>query len=436
MKLSISFYLKSAKEKETTIIAMISFGYKEFDVFKMAYVYKSVRFYTGVKVTLDDWDELYRLPFDENKRTEILKIKKTIEDVYFYLSLNGKVTRENLKAELDFRIKGKDENSIVKRVRIVDFIEHEILKSTHFKPGTIDAYINLKNKLINFELKINRKLNSNDINEAIYTQFLNEVRLQMSRMNSVWSVHKTFKAVLRQIARKYKIEVFDPSKELTSVEKIHAVSEDKLYLTFDQIEKIIDYVPEADVLQNTKLILLTLLFTGCRYSDVHKIKPEFEYDKNGIKFFYARYISEKTNTEIIVPLLKPLMAEVLKNGGKMANEMSLPSFNSYVKELTQACGLNDEISFSYTDSIGKRQFETKYLYEFVSSHIGRRSFVTNLINYIPITILTKITGHQLTDKSIIFSYNKISLLDNAVMFVNELERAYTNNRSHFKFELV
>jgi len=94
------------------------------------------------------------------------------------------------------------------------------------------------------------------------------------------------------------------------------------------------------------------------------------------------------------------------------------------------------VSFTFTDAHGKKRFESKPMYQFVSSHIGRRSFVTNLINFVPITILTKITGHELKDKSIIFSYNKVSLIDNSAQFVRELQRVCRENSEHFVVELV
>jgi DNA-binding Xre family transcriptional regulator len=53
------------------------------------------------------------------------------------------------------------------------------------------------------------------------------------------------------------------------------VTEDKIYLEFEHIKAILSYTPDTPEKANAKLILLTLLFTGCRYSDVYKIKPEY-----------------------------------------------------------------------------------------------------------------------------------------------------------------
>ena len=95
-----------------------------------------------------------------------------------------------------------------------------------------------------------------------------------------------------------------------------------------------------------------------------------------------------------------------KNQGKPPRKLALHKLNSYLKELVIRCKLDEEVSTSHTDSNGKKQTVKEKLYDFISSHTRRRSFITNLINFIPIPILTKMTRHKLQDKNIIFAYNK------------------------------
>jgi integrase len=120
----------------------------------------------------------------------------------------------------------------------------------------------------------------------------------MNKINAVWSIQKQMKSTLREIARKFKIKVFDPSVELANKDKIRNTKREAVYFDFDKIQKIIEYQPSTEALKNTKLILLTLIFTGCRLSDVYKIEPNFTYNKGGVKFDYAQYISQKTDTQI------------------------------------------------------------------------------------------------------------------------------------------
>jgi len=124
--------------------------------------------------------------------------------------------------------------------------------------------------------------------------------------------------------------------------------------------------------------LLTLLFTGCRYSDVFKIKPRHYYSDEDTDFYYARYVSEKTNGDIIAPILKTLSDFHAENEGQRPYPITGVKFNSYVIELIELIDIDDEVTLSFTNALGKKEYETKELFKFVSFHIGRRSLITNI----------------------------------------------------------
>ena len=136
MKLKINFILKTGVEGEIPVLAIMNFGYKEFDVMKQTHVYKPLRYYTGVKVTKSDWDLDEKLPKNKSKRTELLQLEKQATDIFNYLITAETVTPERLKQELDVKIKKREDKAIVQRVRIVDFICNEIMKEQSLKPKT------------------------------------------------------------------------------------------------------------------------------------------------------------------------------------------------------------------------------------------------------------------------------------------------------------
>jgi integrase len=434
-KLKISYKLKQSKGEESLIIMMVNFGYKEFDSLKEKHIYKPLKYYTGIKVKKGEWDNVSKVPKNKKALSEINALEQTVEKVFDYLTIEKKeITPTLLKEELDFKIKGKSD--VKQRIRIVDFIDEVILKGNNRSEGTLKQYNGLSNKLQTFEKLKGRKINVDDIDENLYLEFKTWLQGILGRINSVWSVLKVLKAVLNEISRKYQIKVFDFVNQLSKLDKVSPVTEDKVFFNFSHIEKVIKYQPESTKLKNVKGILLTLLFTGCRYSDVFKIKPQHYYLDEDTEFHYARYVSEKTNTDIIVPILKPLSDFYKQNENQTPYPISDVKFNVYVKELIEAAEIDDEVTLSFTNSFGKKEYETKAFFKFVTSHIGRRSFITNLINYIPITILTKITGHKLADKNIIFGYNKISLEENSVLFVKELKRQMESNPKEFKIKLI
>ena len=434
-KLKTNFILKTVKTTEKPIILILNFGYKEHDTLKNKTTYKPLKYYTGIKVSKLLWDKDKKLPLEKKKLKELLQIEQIAKDIYqAMLNNEDSITPNSLRQALDTKLKKSKQAQQV--IRLVDYIREVILKTDKNRSvGTLKLYKTVANKIETFEDDKKLTVTANNLDEKLFLLFMNDVRKQCHKINSVWNIQKTLKAVLNEISRKYKIEVFKISS-LAKGEKVNSINEDKIYLNYHQIKTILDYETSIEVLNNTKIIFLTLLFTGCRYSDVFKIKPEFIYSNKEIEFAYARFITSKTDTEIIVPILKPLADAYKKNNGQLPYKMTTSHFNSKVRKLVELAGLDKEVTLSFTNSMGKKEFEVKKMYQFVSSHIGRRSFITNLINHVPITILTKITGHSLKDKNIIFGYNKISLLDNTVLFVKELKRLSETNPNDFPIQLI
>jgi integrase len=436
IKLKINRVIKKYSSSEKQVILYINFGYKEFDAIRNKYSYKPLRYYPGIRIKNQDWNSELKEPSNRGQLKELLDIEKSVNDIFNYLSTSGiEITPERLKEELDVKFKGKAEVSNI--VGLVDYIQEVMLKeSSSRSPDTLKNFNKLANKLVKFQESNGVVLTAQNFNEQLYLEFMKDVRKGLNRLNSVWGVNKDLKAVLNEISRKYKISVFNPSKDIANIDKVSNVTEEKIYLDFERIQQIIDYQPESEKLKNVKLILMTLLFTGCRYSDVFKIIPECTYDKDGTKFRYARLISQKGSQEMVIPILDPLEKAYAENNGELPYLISDVKFNKYVKDLVEEAELTDEVRLSFTNSKGKKEFEIKNFNQFVSSHIGRRSFITNLINHIPVTILSKITGHSLTNKNVIFGYNKISLLDNAVLFVKELDRMHEIYPKDFPIRLV
>ncbi|NOQ71152.1 MAG: hypothetical protein GQ574_04060 [Crocinitomix sp.] len=435
-KLNIKMYLKSEKSELKPIILKISFGYKETDVLNGKTKYKPLYYNSGVKIKEEKWNAEINLPSDRQEIATLLELEGIVKNTYENLRLkNVEITPSLLGSELDKLLGRKSED--IETIRICDFIEKHIETNGKRSLNTRKQYKNLKNHLLEYEKKKNSILTTKNFQRSEYLEFMGIIKNQMNTANSVWKIEKNLKATLNEIRREFKVPVFNPREELSTREKTQLVDEDQIYLTYQQTQQLIDFKPDNDKYKNVKLILLTLLFTGCRYSDVFKVNFDNSCEEDHVNFKYARFITDKgKGTEVIVPILSPLINAYQMNGWKTPTQISNQKFNEYVKDLMEYAKFTDEVKLAYTDSHGNKVFKTKKMYELVTSHIGRRSFITNLINYIPITTLCKITGHKLKDRSIIFKYNKIGLLDNAKIFMTELKRVSESNPNEFPIPLV
>ncbi len=415
-----------------------NFGYKIIDTLSGKVKYMPLRYDTGVKVKLSDWDSEDNIPAKSKDFVTAEQIREKLETLYKHLLNNQiEITPELLKLEMD-KLLGRYVK-VKKSTEIRGFIKEVILKSPKFSEPTKKAYKVLEGKLKNFEEVANITLTAENLDRNYYLAFQDFCKGEVNMNNSVWGTMKNLNSVLSKIAREYKLKtIFNPKKELGTDERVSLVKEDKIYFDFEQVEKIIEYQPQCEKLKNVKLILLILVFSGVRYSDVFKVVPDNEFDNGTIRFRYAHFITEKNPTEVVVPFMKPLEDAFADNNGNPPYPISSQKFNEYVKELCQKIGFTEECKLVITNSDGIKKFQEKQLFEFVSSHIGRRTFISNFINVVPATLITKITGHQFNSKDVVFDYNKIKPLKGALLFLKLVKKLSEDEdwKDEFPLKLV
>jgi integrase len=178
---------------------------------------------------------------------------------------------------------------------------------------------------------------------------------------------------------------------------------DIIVLTRDELFTLYD----CDLAQNAKLsnirdVFCFACFTGQRYSDISKIRRE---DISG-KIWYIR--NQKTNSVIKIPLNQFAVAilEKYKEFSKPLPVISNQKSNEFVKEICKYAGLDRECRISRFKS-GYRIDEYFPLYELVTTHTARRTFITlSLEKGIIYEVIMKISGH--TDYKSLKKYIKIS----------------------------
>lgn len=433
-----SIYLKQTRNSLSPVMLQLSYGYKIFDPINNKAKYKPLIYDTGVKLNPNEWDNDEKQPRKAKDRVAVQRIIESAINTYKYLTAQMDVLPpEILKEELDVLLGRR--KAKIESIKLTDFIQSYILdKNINMTSRTKSQYVVLKGKIESYESDRNISLSTSNLDKTKYLDFQQYVQSKHIKNNGVWGVMKNFKSSLNKLRSEFPhITVFNPSRELTSDQKIKLVYEEKVYLEYDKIQQIIDHTASSDKLKNVRLIFLTLIFSGCRYSDVHNVKPIKRYEDDSVAFNYSHFITEKGDgAEVVVPILKPLQ-EAIDEHGEPPYPISEQKFNQYVKELCLEIGFNDETQLSYTSSKGGKKFESKLFYEFVSSHIGRRTFVTHLIDAVPITLLSKITGHSLSmDKDVIYKYDKKSALQRTVLFMKELKRVCNDRAEEFPIQLA
>lgn len=161
-----------------------------------------------------------------------------------------------------------------------------------------------------------------------------------------------------------------------------------VYLTEEEIEKIVDYEPKNDREALVQAQFVIGAKTLARHSDfVH-------FDESNIVGENLVYVSQKTKIPASIPvsdtLLRFLKAqkEILAKGVEVADD----TFNNIIRRICMKCGITEPIKL-----YRRGETTTKPKWEYVSSHTARRSGVTNLyLRGLDILTIAKIAGHANT----------------------------------------
>lgn len=194
------------------------------------------------------------------------------------------------------------------------------------------------------------------------------------------------------------------------------------YLNIDEINSIynIDYTNDQDM-DNVRDNLIIACWTGLRISDFSKLN-----EKN-INDGMLELQTKKTKTKVTIPL-HPMVLEILdKRKGKLPKVISSQDFNEKIKFVAKDAGLTEKIKGGKTfvlekngEKLLRKKFDEFEKWELVTSHIGRRSFATNLFNKVPNSVIMSVGGWK--SERQMLDYIKMTNFDNALELQKTFEK--------------
>tara|TARA_B110001450_G_scaffold78933_1_gene74898 strand:+ start:121 stop:771 length:651 start_codon:yes stop_codon:yes gene_type:complete len=108
---------------------------------------------------------------------------------------------------------------------------------------------------------------------------------------------------------------------------------------------------------------------------------------------YIDILQQKTKKAVTVGLADPLIIDILEN--EFPNKVSQVLFNKQIKALCKMAGIDTVVSgFKNNPKTRRKEIVDAPKYEFVTSHIMRRSFASNYYGKIETPLLRNITGHS------------------------------------------
>lgn len=274
-----------------------------------------------------------------------------------------------------------------------------------------------------YETFSGKQLTFNDIDLDFYNRFTAWFNQKEQSLNYLGEKFRIIKTVMNDAMEidhlhhndAFKVKAFATPREST----------DSVYLTIDELMRIFNLDINSDsvisalgdikpsnierkvsAMRKARDMFLIGAFTGLRYSDYSRLRPE------NISEGVIKIRNHKTGISTSVPE-HWIISEIFKRGYDFDNPLFEQKLNFHIKEICKMAGICEEIII--TKNIGGRLQDRVYKkYELVSSHTARRSFATNAYKAgIPSISIMKVTGHK--RESTFMKYIKITDSENAEM---------------------
>ena len=264
-------------------------------------------------------------------------------------------------------------------------------KRNNFKERSFKKFKALENHLKRFEVNTKTPLQlktiTTDLLEGLQEYFYKKGKLNTQTTTKYIEIFKMFLnwAVKQKYSDNTSFRDFKPVQQPETL---------KVVLSNEDVAKIRKAALKGkNYLTNVRDLLILSTLTGLRYSDYSRIKPEhLKQDEEGFKTLLIR--QEKTGEFVELPLTLEAETIINKLFKGEVHPVSNQKMNAYVKELCEVAEVNEPFEvhkFQGKLKVTKRQPK----YELITSHTGRRTFATNLMQRgVPALTVMKFTGHK------------------------------------------
>ena len=275
--------------------------------------------------------------------------------------------------------------------------------TTSYTESTLKKYNNLKDRFQSYQKKKKKIFLLQDVSSKILIDFKNYLITDCNLMETT--------AV--RFIKNLKTVLFDAEQNGKSIHyQIRGFStgttntEYKVFLSFDEIEKIKDVTTLNTDWNIAKDWLVLGCYLGQRVSDLLRMNKRMIYtktDSEGNTFRFIEIKQQKTGEKVVIPIHDEVETILNKYNGDFpptfANNFDSNAvlFNRHIKKVCELAGIHEMIKGKvYNEDKKKNEIVETEKYNLVSSHVCRRSFATNFYGNKLFTTpqLMAITGHK------------------------------------------
>ena len=370
---SILFYIKRAKVNSLgvcPIYARVTINAKRFEFSTNKYISPEKWSSEGTKVKGSNEEARTINSHLDYLKNQVLEAEKRL------FKKDIPVSTENLKNEL-FGL------AETKRMLVPIFQDHnnkiKELVGKEYAPGTLERYTtSLKHTIEFMQWKYNiSDIDITKIDHAFITDYEFWLRsVRNCANNTAVKYIKNFNKIIKICLANDWIDKNPFANYKSKVKEV-----ERVYLTEDEVQAIIEKEFKTERLSLVRDIFLFSCFTGLAYIDVKNLtKSHISFGIDGEKWIFTH--RQKTESASKIPILPVTQMIIDKyenhpqsnNQEKLLPILSNQKMNAYLKEIATVCEIEKELTF----------------------HIARHTFATTvtLTNGVPIESVSKMLGHK------------------------------------------
>lgn len=352
---------------------------------------------SGVKILPDDWnDERQRvIPAKRGKNNNHIEFNSRLDDIQSKISnYSSKCFLERVDPSPDVVtsiLKGTDivsELSAERPELLTSYRRYIDQNVSHRAKRTITGYNTTYNLLKDFVEYSAVKTTLDEIDLEFFDQLRNYCFEEKGYKNNYFAkIINNLKSFMRW-AKDRNMHTNTNYERFTAREEQVEV----VYLSMNQLLHLHNFKFESDRLSRARHVYTFACFSGLRYSDIANLKASDIHDE-----FMRINVQKTRDKDQEIPLnkfSKEILSIYEKTRYYPLPVISSQKQNQYLKEACKVAGLDSPITI--TRYSGKEKIETiKPLYEALTMHTARKTFVTNsLILGMNPMVVRSITGHK------------------------------------------
>lgn len=377
---------------------------------------------TGILINPNHWNNRLQrfksiaenIPNKEEIIKRIEQLKAFIISEYNDSYIKGElITKDWLSYRINkFNNRPKHEND--DDIFFVPFVEKYIKESeTRINPNsgkpidvkTIRKYNTTLSRLKEFELKQNTRLKHIDIGLSFFEQFVSFLSIDGNYSQTTIS---KYVGQVKMFCREAKVKGLRHNPEFESKRfNIRRSKPIAPYLNETEIDNIFNLEIKDELTDRIRDLFIIGLWTGLRVSDFSELN-RLQIVGNDILIS----ATEKTNAPATIPIHPQIKLVLEKRKGKFPEFNLTPKslenlFNKKIKNICKDAGITEKIIGDLKNKETNRNVRGIYpKYMLVSSHICRRSFITNHLGKLPDRAIMTITTHSSIEQ--LHRYNRKS----------------------------